>query len=126
MVRDVTKKPMVTLAEPQRSRVEMGRNFQKDNHHRITSSIWALWQSGQSSPFGVCKKKHLKNFQTVRNCLMKPRFNCLASIPSIMSGGKQAAPVFYLLYDPNAEAWQWQHDDVGVFFSGRDRVIGHG
>ena len=47
--REVTKNPMVTLAELQRSCGDPGRNFQKDNHDcNTTPQIWDLWQTGQT------------------------------------------------------------------------------
>ena len=49
LVREVTKNPMVILAELQRSFLYGdGRNYQKENHHRNPPPIWALWQSGQT------------------------------------------------------------------------------
>ena len=71
LVREVTKNAMVTLAELQRSCMEMGET---STHHCNTPPIWALWQSGlkEASPrwkdtkdcFGFAKKHLQAGFHT--------------------------------------------------------------
>ena len=59
LVREVTKNPMVTLAELQRSCVEMG-NFRKDNHYCNIPLIWALWQMDASPVKPLSCERHMK------------------------------------------------------------------
>ena len=127
LVREVTKNPMVTLSELQRSSVERG-----EPSRRTTISA-AIHQSGlygkmarrkpllSKKHMAAClefAKMHLKDSQTMRNKIIwsdetktlwrECQTSCLEETRHRSSPDQ---------YHPYSEAWWWQHHAVGMFFS---------
>ncbi|XP_078288027.1 uncharacterized protein LOC144612325 [Rhinoraja longicauda] len=129
LVMQVTKNPMVTLKELQSSSVKMG-----ETSRRTTISA-AFHQPGlcgrvvRGLPL-LCKRhltarlefviRHLKDSQTMRNKLL---WSDETKIELFGLNAKQhlSSPDKYHTY---SEVWWWQHQDVGMFFSGRNWKTG--
>ncbi|KAI3351324.1 hypothetical protein L3Q82_005868 [Scortum barcoo] len=132
LVREVTKNPMVTLSELQRTSVERG-----EPSRRTTISA-AIHQSGLYGRVARRKpllskrhmaarlefaKMHLKDSQTMRNKILWSDetkielFGVNARRHVWRKPGTAHHQANTILY---SEAWWWQHHAVGMFFSGRN------
>ena len=109
LVREVTKNPMVTLTELQRCTLKRGEPS------RRTTISEALHQSGLYGRVARQKphlgKRHIQPAWSLPTLWPECQASCLEETRHCSSPGQ---------YQPYSEAWWWQHDAVGMFFSGRN------
>ena len=114
----------VTLAELQRSCVEMGETSGR------TTITAKLHRSGlgrarrkpllSERHLKAClefAKQHLKDSQSVENKILWFDETNIQLFGLNLKPGHCSTPA---KYHPNSETWWWQHHAVGVYFSGRD------